>query len=82
MFWNKKKTEKMPEPTPEQLREEERMAAREPPRRITGETTKIVRLTLGAIDRGIKETRTTKEAAKKLQESVVKIENRLHLKKA
>lgn len=84
MFWNRKKTEDtMPEPTEEQLLEEAEMTARaEAPRRPTGETTKIVRLTIGAIDRGIEKTRSAKEAAKKLQESVAQVGDRLHLKKA
>lgn len=85
MFWNKKKKqedEKMPEPTEEQLREEAEMAAREPVRRPSGETTKIVRLTLGAIDRSIQDTKTAKESALKLQESVAKAGAKLRFKKA
>lgn len=97
MFWNKKKTEDsetdpvvqavetaMPEPTEEQLREEQELADRLPDekKRVTGETTKILRLTLGVIDRSIEEKKSVREAAKKLQESVAQVGANLRLKKA
>ena len=84
MFGWFKKSEKMPELTEEQRREEqefiERVASNK--KTTTGETTKIVNLTLAAMDKGIESTKAAREAAKKLQESVTEVGARLQPKKA
>lgn len=85
-----RKHDKHPEPTEEQLREEEEFAernqARPPPkdrpRSITTETQEIVQNTLQELDRAIREKRALKEQAKKVQESCNEVSGVLRLRKA
>jgi len=76
MFFRKSDS-KQPEPTEEQLREEQEFAKRNKappppksrPRSITTETQEIVQNTLQELDKAIQEKRQLKEQAKKVQES-------------
>ena len=82
MFWKKKSAvaPKMPEPTPEQMEEEQRMAEKVK-RTTTGETTAIINLGLSAVDDAIEKKRETRQAAKKLKDSINQMLPPLQLKK-
>lgn len=88
MFF-RKNPERKPEPTEEQLREEEEFTRRnqvpENSKRvksITTETQEIVQNTLDELDKAIREKRRVKEAAKQVQKSCSVVGQTLKLQKA
>jgi hypothetical protein len=88
MFF-RKTPESKPEPTEEQLREEQEFAERNVapppksrPRSITTETQEIVQNTLQELDKAIEEKRRLKSQAKKVQESCNEASGVLRLRKA
>lgn len=90
MFFRKNPESKSdPEPTEEQLREEQEFTARNQvapnskrARSLTTETQEIVQETLDKLDQAIKAKRAVKETAKKVQESCAKVGQTLKLQKA
>lgn len=76
MFWKKNEAKRInpPEPSEEQLEEERRFAQRHEtpsPRTTTGETTRIVNMTLLALDKAKEEKRKARESVKSLSQYAV-----------